>query len=143
MAASVEASALPMPTPTTRRGCGGFHTLGFGVNSTWDVKANERLLCEILARGAHFIERVLSTTELFSLLSSYVALTASQFLHPSTGESVSFWCTCYISLLLNKIRSQCTLPQWFIHLCPLLMKCISYNKGVQMLWMCTSPLPGC
>lgn len=53
------------------------------------------------------------STEPFRLLSSYEFFIASQISSPiclSAYENVSLWCTCYISLLLNKIKSQHTLP---------------------------------
>jgi len=75
------------------------------------------------------------STEPFKLLGSYELFIASQISSPiclSAYENVSLWCTCYISLLLNKIKST-YLAHWFSHLYLLLMNSISYKMNTDAL----------
>ena len=67
----------------------------------------------ILARGVCFVEQPTLSTAPFRQLDSSELFIASQISSPiclSAYENASLCCTCYISLLLSKIKSQNTLP---------------------------------
>lgn len=96
----------------------------FEVHPLWDVKG-PRAVCSvqgvILARGVLFVEQSTLSAEPFRQICSSELFIASQISSPiclSAYENASLWCTCYISLLLSKIKSQHTLPtSLFICIC--------------------------
>lgn len=70
------------------------------------------------------------------LLGSYELFIASQISSPiclSACENASLWCTCYISLLLNKIKSQHTLATG-LFICVSFWWGASPTKSTQMFW---------
>lgn len=75
----------------------------------------------ILARGVLFVEQPTLSAAPFRQICSSELFIASQISSPiclSAYENASLWCTCYISLLLSKIKSQHTLPtSLFICIC--------------------------